>query len=120
MKTRHLLNKKRLSRKKRTRAKILGSSERPRLSIFRSARFIYAQLIDDTKQKTVASASTRGFNVGERKKKKTEQAKLLGTTIAKKAAELGIKKIIIDRGAYRYHGRVKALTDGIRGEGLNI
>ncbi len=120
MNIKNLLNKKRISRKKRTRAKISGSSERPRLSIFRSTRFLYAQLIDDTRHKTLASATTRSLSAVEKKKKKTEQAKILGVAIAKKAAELGIKKIIIDRGSYRYHGRVKALTDGIRSEGLNI
>ena len=120
MNTKNLLNKKRVSRKKRTRAKISGSSERPRLSIFRSARFIYAQLIDDTQHKTLASATTRGLNAEEKKKKKTEQAKILGVVIAKKAIELGIKNILIDRGSYRYHGRVKALTEGLRSEGLTI
>lgn len=115
-----LLNKIRSRRKNRTQAKIFGSKERPRLSIFRSNQFIYVQLIDDSNHKTLASASTKGFTAEEKKKKKTDQAGILGVKIAKKAIELGIKNLVLDRGAYKYHGRVKSLAEGVRSEGVKI
>ena len=113
----------RARRKFHVRNKIVGTTERPRLSIFRSSKHIYAQLIDDQNGRTLASAST--------KVKKGEQAasgyggnalaaKLVGLQIAERAKAAGIKKVAFDRGHYRYHGRIKALADGAREGGLQF
>ena len=113
----------RARRKFHVRNKIVGTTERPRLSIFRSSKHIYAQLIDDQNGRTLASAST--------KVKKGEQAavgyggnalaaKLVGLQIAERARAAGIKKVAFDRGHYRYHGRIKALADGAREGGLQF
>lgn len=129
---------KRYRRHKRVRAKIFGTAERPRLCVFRSAKHIYAQLIDDEKGKTLAEASDRELK-GKRKKpasssavkrahqnaklltkeekvksRKTAIAYEVGELIAKKALEKKIEKVIFDRGGYQYHGRVKALAEGAR------
>ena len=102
----------------RSRVKIKGTADRPRLSIFRSNNFIYAQLIDDEAQKTVLSVSSRGMKAD--KATKTAIAEKVGESIAKKAAEKGIKKAVFDRGSYLYHGRVKALADSARKGGLQF
>lgn len=102
-----LRNKNRALRKRRTRAKICGTAERPRLSIFRSNRYTWAQIIDDEAGKTLLAAGTRGIQNG----KKIDQAIELGKILAKKAQKAGIKKIIIDRGFYKYHGRIKSLAE---------
>lgn len=104
-------NKKRLHRKKRTTIKTKGSSKRPRTSIFRSNKAIYAQLIDDEKNVTLASVSSaelkdKAFNV--------EIAKKVGKLLADKALKLKIKTIVFDRSGYRYHGKVEALAEGMR------
>jgi large subunit ribosomal protein L18 len=117
---RKLLNKKRTRRKARSRARIFGSAEKPRLAVFRSNRFIYAQLIDDEKSHTVAAVSRKDLGKEGAKKSKTEIAKLLGELLAKKAEKLGIKRAVFDRRAYKYHGRVKALAESARKEGLKI
>jgi len=108
-----------IRRQNRSRAKIFGTGEKPRLSVFRSNRYIYAQLIDDEVGKTVASASSN--EVGNKKKMtKNELAKLVGGLIAKKALENKIKSVIFDRGSYRYHGRVKNIAEGAREGGLKF
>ncbi len=98
-------------RRSRIRAKVKGTKERPRCSIFRSHKHIYAQLIDDIKGGTLVSASGDGDVVAAGK---------VGQELAEKALSLGIKKIVFDRGGYQYHGRVKALADSARQGGLEF
>ena len=110
---------KRYRRHKRVRAKVFGTASVPRLCVFRSAKHIYAQLIDDEKSKTLVSVRDREL----RKKKgqtKMEQAKEVGKLIAKKALAKKIEKVVFDRGGYTYHGRVKALAEGAREGGLKF
>jgi large subunit ribosomal protein L18 len=95
------INKKRIRRKKRVRTKIRGTAERPRLSVFRSNRYIYAQLIDDVIGQTLAAASGK-------------DSRAVGLLIAEKAKKQGIKAAVFDRGAYKYHGRIKALAEAFR------
>ncbi len=106
-------------RHRRVRGKISGTAERPRLNVFRSAKHIYAQIIDDVSGKTLAAASTKdkdfSGNGGN-----AEAAKAVGKAIAKKASDAGIKTVVFDRGGYVYHGRVKALADGAREGGLEL
>jgi large subunit ribosomal protein L18 len=102
------------------RNKISGETSRPRLSVFRSNTEIYAQLIDDIKGQTLASASSRDKDIVAHKGNKTEKSKLVGTAIARKATELGLKEVVFDRGGYLYHGRVKAVADGAREAGLKF
>jgi large subunit ribosomal protein L18 len=109
------------SRKKRHRAirkRIEGNTERPRLAVFRSTRHIYAQVIDDLSQRTLASTSDVDAEKGSGKKK--DRAKQVGTAIAKKCLEKGIDKVVFDRAGYKYHGRVSALADGARAAGLKF
>jgi len=101
----------------RVRAKLSGSAERPRLSVFRSNRYTYAQAIDDTSSKTLVSASTRQLKEG---KTKSEKATGLGMLIAKKAKEVGIKAMVFDKGSYKYHGRVKNVAEALRESGIKI
>ena len=110
-------------RKRRVRAKISGTAERPRLSVFRSLNRIYAQLIDDENAKTIISADSTEVKKteGENEMKgKTLFAYNTGMIVAGKAKEKGIKKVIFDRGGYAYHGRVKALADGAKKGGLKF
>lgn len=100
--------------------KISGAAERPRLSVFRSNNEIYAQLIDDSKGETLASASSKDKDIVAQKGNKTEKSKLVGAAIAKKANELGLKEVVFDRGGYLYHGRVKAIAEGAREGGLKF
>jgi large subunit ribosomal protein L18 len=102
----------------RIRKKIVGSGQRPRLSVFRSNTEIYVQLIDDESGQTLASASSRDKDILPQKVNRTEKSKIVGSTIARKAADLGIKTVTFDRGGNLYHGRVKALADGAREGGL--
>jgi len=104
----------------RIRKKIAGTAARPRLSVFRSNSDIYVQLIDDDGSKTLAAASSRDKDIAAQKVTKSEKSKLVGAAIARKAAELGLKDVIFDRGGYLYHGRVKAVADGAREGGLNF
>ena len=105
----------------RIRKKIgTGTAQKPRLSVFRSNAEIYVQLIDDAKGETLASASTRDKDIAAQKGTKVEKSKLVGTAIAKKAIELGLKDVTFDRGGYLYHGRVKAVADGAREGGLQF
>ena len=115
MKSRKKLNKVRERRARRVRAVVKGTGERPRLSVFRSHSQIYAQLIDDQIQKTLVSASSQSLKT---KMKNTEKAKKVGELLAENAKKAGIKIVVLDRGKYRYHGRVKALAEGARAGGL--
>jgi len=112
----------RLKRKKRIRKKLSGTQARPRLSVFRSAKHIYAQIIDDTSGNTIVSASSAekavaGQSGGE---KKTVTASLVGKVIAARAIEKGYKKVVFDRNGFLYHGRIKAVSDGAREAGLDF
>ena len=103
----------------RIRKKIQGTAERPRLNIYRSNRFIYAQLIDDTAGTTLASASSFEGAVAN-DGNKSDQAKEVGKLIAERAKAAGIDRVLFDRGGYLYHGRVKSLAEGAREGGLNL
>jgi large subunit ribosomal protein L18 len=108
----------RLRRRRRVRAKIRGTAERPRLSVFRSNRGIQAQLVDDDKGHTLASVS---WVEGELKPLgRMEQAKRAGELLAERAKAAGVEECVFDRGGYRYHGKVKALADGAREGGLRF
>jgi large subunit ribosomal protein L18 len=102
----------------RTRNKIKAVSSRPRLSIFRSDKHIYAQIIDDAAGATLATASSVALE--SKSGTKTEVAKAVGSAIASEASKKGIKSVVFDRGAYQYHGRVKALADAAREGGLDF
>lgn len=102
--------------------KIEGTAKRPRLSVFKSNKHIYAQLIDDGKGKTLFSANDLKIKIKSDKKgdKKTDLAKKVGQMIAKKGVENKIKKVVFDRGGYKYHGRIKAVAEGAREGGLEF
>lgn len=104
----------------RIRKKVVGTAQKPRLSVFRSNSDIYVQLIDDDSGKTLASASSRDKDILAQKVNKSEKSKLVGSVIARKAGELGIKACTFDRGGNLYHGRVKAVADGAREAGLEF
>lgn len=104
----------------RIRKKIGGLGSNPRLSVFRSNAEIYAQLIDDTKGETLASASSKDKDIAAQKGTKSEKGKLVGAAIARKAVALGITQVTFDRGGYLYHGRVKSVADGAREGGLQF
>ena len=108
----------RLRRHRRVRGKVSGTSDRPRLVVFRSNKGIFAQLVDDEAGRTLASASW----LGQRSFKgtKTEQAAAVGKTLAAEAKKAGVESCVFDRGGYLYHGRVKALADGAREGGLEF
>ncbi len=107
----------RLARKKRIRARLAGTPERPRLTVYRSLTQLSAQIIDDASGKTLAFASTKGVKGA---KPNMEGAKKLGVTLAEKAKAAGITTVVFDRNAYKYHGRVKALADAAREGGLQF
>lgn len=113
-------NIKKARRHKRVRAKVKGTSERPRLSVFRSNRGVFAQLVDDVAGKTLVSAGMEKGGAKKKKGTKTELAHDAGVALAKKALEKKIAKAVFDRGGYRYHGIVKAVADGARKEGLKF
>lgn len=102
------------------RKKINGTAAKPRLSVFRSNTEIYAQLIDDVNGQTLAAASSKEKSIAAQKATKSEKSKLVGSAIAAKATELGLKEVVFDRGGYLYHGRVKAVADGAREGGLKF
>ena len=106
----------------RVRKNLSGSTQRPRLNVYRSLFGIYAQIIDDQAGHTLVSASTVDSELREKIKglKKSEQAKLVGQTVAERAKNKGIQSVVFDRGGYRYSGRVKALADGAREGGLQF
>ena len=115
--------KKRIRRHRRVRAKIEGTGKKPRLCVFRSANHIYAELINDEKGITLASASDLEIKKslsGRQADKKSSLAFQVGELIAQKAQKKKIKKIVFDRGGYKYHGRVKALADAARKAGLEF
>lgn len=114
-----MVSQARLRRRRRVRGKISGTAECPRLNVFRSAKHIYAQIIDDVKGVTLVSASTvekefEGFGGNK------DAAKKVGQIIGKRAIEKGIEKVVFDRGGYLYHGRVAELADGARESGLKF
>ena len=108
----------RLRRRRRVRARIVGSAERPRLSVYRSNRGVFAQLIDDGKGHTVAAVNW--IEPELRKLTAGDQAKKAGELLAERAKAAGIESCVFDRGGYRFHGRVKALAEGAREGGLNF
>ncbi len=112
----------RLRRKKRIRKKVFGTGERPRFSVYRSARHIYAQIVDDLKGQTLVAASSRSPEVRDEiaKVKKSEASKSVGALLAKKCKEKGIRKVVFDRNGFLYHGRVKALADAAKENGLEF
>ncbi|HAL62727.1 MAG TPA: 50S ribosomal protein L18 [Chloroflexi bacterium] len=114
--------KARLRRHQRVRKKVRGRDGRPRLSVFRSARHIYAQIIDDTRGHTLASASTLDKELKNKLEglRKREQARLVGETLARRAKSRGVTRVVFDRGGYRYHGRVRSLAEGVREAGLEF
>jgi len=104
--------------RRRLQAKVKGSSERPRLSVFRSNKQIYAQIIDDDLGVAIASCSSRLKELNSQPLSKTEQSRLVGQKLAEIAKAKGVGSVIFDRGGYKYHGRVKALAEGAREGGL--
>ncbi len=113
-----LLRRNRIRR--RLRSKLKGTAQQPRLSVFRSNKEIYAQIINDDLGTTLVSCSSRIKDVSSQPLSKTEQGTLVGKKLAQAAKAKGIEKVIFDRGGYRYHGRVKALAEGAREGGLNF
>ncbi|MDQ0215726.1 large subunit ribosomal protein L18 [Oikeobacillus pervagus] len=113
-------NKVRKKRHGRVRAKIDGTESRPRLNVFRSNKHIYAQVIDDTKGVTLASASTLDKEINVESAGNVEAAVKVGELVAKRAVEKGINSVVFDRGGYLFHGRIKALADAARENGLQF
>ena len=113
-------NEARMARHARIRAKVSGTSELPRLCVFRSLKNISVQIIDDTKGVTLASASSQDKDLKIKNGGNIEAAKLVGASIAKKAKKAKIEKVVFDRGGYLYHGRVAALADAARENGLEF
>ena len=112
----------RVARHRRVRRKVKGVAERPRMAVFRSHKHIYVQVIDDGQGVTLATASSLDTEVREQRngKPKREVSGLVGTLIARRAIEKGIKTVVFDRGGYKYHGRVKAIADAAREGGLSF
>ena len=115
----------RLRRKKRVRKKVYGTAERPRLSVYRSNRHIYAQIINDDEGRTLVACSTLSREIKEKYPDRhtyctKEFARMVGELLAKKALEKGIKKVVFDRNGYKYHGRIKELADAARKAGLEF
>jgi len=104
----------------RIRKTVSGTSDRPRVAVFRSNKEIYAQIIDDVNGKTITAASTRDKGIDASKLNKIEAAKLVGKALAEKAIKAGVESITFDRGGYIYHGRVKSLAEGAREGGLKF
>jgi large subunit ribosomal protein L18 len=100
------------------RKKVAGTAQKPRLSVFRSNKDIYVQLINDDAAVTLAAASSRDKDIAAQTGNKAEKSKLVGQAIARKAKDLGIETVVFDRGGYLYHGRVKSVADGAREGGL--
>jgi large subunit ribosomal protein L18 len=108
----------RLKRRRRVRAKVTGSAERPRISVFRSNRGIHAQLVDDVAGRTLAAVTWTESDL--RGLTRMEQSAKAGELLAERAKEAGVERAVFDRGGYRYHGRVKAFADGVREGGLTV
>ena len=115
-------NQARQARKTRVRKEVQGTGERPRLTVYKSLKHIYAQIVDDSTGQTLATASTMGRELRDTLKKTAdvEAAKLVGLAIGRKALSRDIKKVVFDRNGYPYHGRVKALADAAREAGLQF
>ena len=113
-------NATRKKRHDRVRAKLSGTSARPRLNVFRSNKHLYAQLIDDMSGVTLASASTMEKDLNLESTSNVDAAKLVGELVAKRAVEKGITAVVFDRGGYLYHGRIQALADAARENGLQF
>ena len=113
-------NDKRLRIKKRIRKSVNGTSERPRLAIYRSNKEIYAQVIDDVTGKTIVASSSRDKGISTEKGSKSEIASLVGKAVAEKAIKAGVNTISFDRGGFLYHGRIKSLAEGAREGGLKF
>ena len=108
----------RQKRHQRIRLRISGSAQRPRLSVFRSAKYIYAQVIDDGTGRTLASASSREADLGG--STPIDTARAVGKALAERAKAVGVSAVVLDRGGYQYHGRVRSLAEGAREGGLNL
>ena len=108
----------RRKRHERLRLRITGSTDRPRLSVFRSAKYIYAQVIDDTTGRTLAAASSRESGIDGATR--VDAARSVGRTLAERAKAAGVRSVVLDRGGYQYHGRVRSLAEGAREGGLNL
>jgi large subunit ribosomal protein L18 len=108
----------RRKRHERLRLRITGTAERPRLSVFRSAKYIYAQVIDDTTGRTLAAASSRESELGG--STKVDSARAVGRALAERAKAAGVEAVVLDPGRYQYHGRVRSLAEGAREGGLNL
>jgi large subunit ribosomal protein L18 len=106
--------------KYRIRKRLSGSGERPRMTVYRSNKQIYVQLVDDISGQTLVSASSKEKEIASQKVNKIDQAKLVGKRIAEKAKEKGIESVVFDRNGYLYHGRVKNLADAARESGLKL
>ena len=104
----------------RVRRKVKGTSEKPRLCVFRSLRYIYAQVMDDTTGRTIVSASSLDPEIKATAKAKMEDAKQVGAMLGKRAKEKGVEQVVFDRGGYKYHGRIKTLADAAREAGLKF
>ena len=113
-------NQRRTRIKNRIRKVVSGTETRPRLSVFRSNKEIYAQIVDDVTGKTISAASSRDKGISSAKGNKTEVAALVGKSVGEKALKAGVETITFDRGGYLYHGRVKSLADGAREAGLKF
>ena len=122
MGTLNLRKQARLKRKKRIRKNLVGSGNRPRLCVFRSAKHIYAQVIDDSRGQTLAAASSmeKAVQTSSEAKNKLDIANTVGKIIGQRAMETGIKNVVFDRNGFLYHGRVKAVSDGAREAGLKF
>ena len=120
MRTKKQMTDKRLRRRRRIRGKISGDATRPRLSVFRSNKHIYAQLIDDVNGVTLASASSLEKDLGVVGKNNVEAASKVGTAIAERAKKAGVEVAYFDRGGFLFHGKIKALADAAREGGLKI
>lgn len=112
----------RIRRHQRLRKRVEGTTSRPRLSVFRSNNHIYAQVIDDSVQHTLAAASTveKSLREGAEGRSKIEEAQQIGKLVAERALDAGVTKVVFDRGGFKYHGRIKALADAAREAGLSF
>ncbi|HET6745027.1 MAG TPA: 50S ribosomal protein L18 [Candidatus Limnocylindria bacterium] len=109
----------RRKRHERMRLRLEGTADRPRLSVFRSSKFIYAQVIDDSTGRTLAAASSREAGL-DGASGKVDAARTVGRTLAERAKAAGVKTVVLDRGGYQYHGRVRSLAEGAREGGLDL
>lgn len=122
MKPIRLKNKQALRRKRSNRRRLQATADRPRLSVHRTSKHIYAQVVDDMNGKTLAGCGTtaKAFAGELEGKTKTERAAFIGQEIARRAKDAGVEKVVFDRGAFKYHGRIKALADAAREGGLSF